>query len=69
MQFLQKAMERGVLYLLMEAEVVAELKSSLLKKIIVNYVYSFLKKIFKQDEDIMAIPRNRLMRVGITYEI
>ncbi|KAF8020946.1 hypothetical protein BT93_G1380 [Corymbia citriodora subsp. variegata] len=69
MQFVQKAMERGVVYLLGEAEVVAEPKSSWFKKIIVNYAYSFLRKNFRQGEKIMAIPRNRLLRVGMTYEI
>ncbi|XP_030461776.1 potassium transporter 5-like [Syzygium oleosum] len=69
MQFVQKAMDRGVVYLLGEADVVAEPKSSTLKKIVVNYVYSFLRKNFRQGEKIMAIPRNRLLRVGMTYEI
>ncbi|KAF8020947.1 hypothetical protein BT93_G1381 [Corymbia citriodora subsp. variegata] len=69
MQFVQKAMERGAVYLLGEAEVVAEPKSSVFKKIIVNYAYSFLRKNFRQGDKIMAIPRNRLLRVGMTYEI
>ncbi|KAK3421339.1 hypothetical protein EUGRSUZ_G01992 [Eucalyptus grandis] len=68
-QFVQKAMEKGAVYLLGEAEVVAEPKSSLFKKFIVNYAYSFLRKNFRQGEKIMAIPRNRLLRVGMTYEI
>ncbi|KAI6677292.1 hypothetical protein NL676_038088 [Syzygium grande] len=69
MQFVQRAMERGVVYLLGEAEVVAKPKSSLFKKIIVNYAYTFLRKNFRQGEKIMAIPRHRLVRVGMTYEI
>ncbi|KAF8019857.1 hypothetical protein BT93_G0522 [Corymbia citriodora subsp. variegata] len=69
MQFMQKAMEKGAVYLLGEAEVVAEPKSSLFKKFVVNYAYSFLRKNFRQGEKVMAIPRNRLLRVGMTYEI
>ncbi|KAK3421356.1 hypothetical protein EUGRSUZ_G02010 [Eucalyptus grandis] len=69
MQFVQKAMEKGAVYLLGEAEVVAEPNSSVFKKIIVNYAYSFLRKNFRQGDKIMAIPRNRLLRVGMTYEI
>ncbi|XP_030529272.1 potassium transporter 5-like [Rhodamnia argentea] len=69
MQYVQKAMERGAVYLLGEAEVVAEPKSSVFKKIVINYAYSFLRKNFRQGEKIMAIPRNRLLRVGMTYEI
>ncbi|XP_059446908.1 potassium transporter 5-like [Corylus avellana] len=69
MQFVQKQMENGVVYLLGEAEVVAEQKSSLLKKIVVNYAYNFLRKNFRQGGKVMAIPRSRLLRVGMTYEI
>ncbi|KAK9276737.1 hypothetical protein L1049_006273 [Liquidambar formosana] len=69
MQFVQKAMDEGVVYLLGEAEVVAEPKSSLFKKIVVNYAYNFLRKNFRQGEKMMAIPRGKLLKVGMTYEI
>ncbi|XP_021678668.2 potassium transporter 5 isoform X2 [Hevea brasiliensis] len=69
MQFVQKAMEKGVVYLLGEAEVVAEPKSSLFKKFIVNYAYGFLRKNSRQGEKLLAIPRTKLLRVGMTYEI
>ncbi|CAN0916867.1 Potassium transporter 5, partial [Linum grandiflorum] len=69
MQFVQKAMEKGVVYLLGEAEIVAEPKSSLLKKMVVNYVYSFLRKNFRGGEKGLAVPHSRLLRVGMTYEI
>ncbi|CAI0463734.1 unnamed protein product, partial [Linum tenue] len=68
-QFVQKAMEKGVVYLLGEAEVVAEANSSLLKKLVVNYAYSFLRKNFREGEKVLAIPQTRLLRVGMTYEI
>jgi len=69
MQFVQKAMEKGVVYLLGEAEVAAEPSSSLFKMIAVNYVYNFLRKNFRQGDKIMSIPRARLLRVGMMYEI
>ncbi|KAK6922481.1 Potassium transporter [Dillenia turbinata] len=69
MQFVQKAMEKGVVYLLGEAEVVAQHNSSLLKKIVVNNIYGFLRRNVRQGENVMAIPRSRLLRVGMTYEI
>ncbi|XWS39396.1 hypothetical protein CRYUN_Cryun18bG0050900 [Craigia yunnanensis] len=50
MQFVQKAMDEGVIYLLGEAEVVAKQNSSFIKKIIVDYVYNFLRKNFRQGE-------------------
>ncbi|XP_020212862.1 potassium transporter 5 isoform X2 [Cajanus cajan] len=68
-KFIDKALEKGVVYMLAEAEVVAHPNSSILNKIVVNYVYSFLRKNFRQGQNLMAIPRNRLLKVGMTYEI
>lgn len=56
-------------YLLGEAEVVTKQDSSFLKKFVVNYAYTFLRKNFRQGEKVMAIPKTRLLRVGMTYEI
>ena len=67
--FVQKAMEKSVVYMLGEAEVVAEPNSSILKKIVVNHIYDFLRRNFRQGENLMAIPRSKLLRVGMTYEI
>lgn len=67
--FVQRAMEKSVVYMLGEAEVVAEPNSSILKRIIVNDVYNFLRRNFRQGENLMAIPRSKLLRVGMTYEI
>lgn len=68
-KFIDKAMEKGVVYMLGEAEVVSHPNSSILSKIVVNYAYSFLRKNFRQGEYSMAIPRKRLLKVGMTYEI
>lgn len=69
MQFVEEAMERGVVYLMGETEVVAEENSFLLKKIAVNYAYSFLRNNFRQGDKTLAIPKSRLLKVGMTYEI
>ncbi|KAK7338228.1 hypothetical protein VNO77_18830 [Canavalia gladiata] len=68
-KFIDNALEKGVMYMLAEAEVVAHPNSSILNKIVVNYAYSFLRKNFRQGQNLMAIPRNRLLKVGMTYEI
>ncbi|XP_057718733.1 potassium transporter 5-like [Arachis stenosperma] len=68
-KFIDKAMEKGVVYMLGEAEVVAQSNSSFLNKIVVNYAYSFLRKNFRQGDKLMAIPRKRLLKIGMTYEI
>lgn len=69
MQFVQRAMNKGVFYLIGETEVVAEPNSSWFKKLIVNYAYGFLRKNFRQGEKLLAIPRTRLLKVGMTYEV
>ncbi|XP_051122488.1 potassium transporter 5 [Andrographis paniculata] len=68
-EVVQKAMEKGVFYLIGEAEVVAKAEASLLKKFVINYGYPFLRKNFRQGEKVLAIPQTRLLRVGMTYEI
>ncbi|KAM5568410.1 potassium transporter 5-like [Rosa sericea] len=69
MQFVQEAMDKGVVYLMGEAQVVAEEKSTWFKKIVVNYIYDFLRRNFRQSDKILAIPRTKLLRVGMTYDI
>ncbi|KAL8534976.1 hypothetical protein ACS0TY_010849 [Phlomoides rotata] len=69
MQAVDRAMDQGVFYLIGEAEVVANHESSLLKKLVINYAYSFLRKNFREGEKMLAIPRNKLLRVGMTYEV
>ncbi|GAB4847537.1 Potassium transporter 5 [Ancistrocladus abbreviatus] len=68
-QFVKNAMEKGVVYLLGETEVIAKDNSSFFKKIVINYVYDFLRKNFRKGDQAMAVPHGRLLRVGMTYEI
>ncbi|XP_075480933.1 potassium transporter 5-like [Primulina tabacum] len=69
MRFIDKAMDQGVFYLLGEVEVVAKKDSSLVKKIVINYAYTFLRKNFRHGEEMLAIPQKRLLKVGMTYEV
>ncbi|CAL4934538.1 unnamed protein product [Urochloa decumbens] len=68
-KIIQSEVNNGVVYILGETEVVAKPHSNLLKKIIVNYVYSFLRKNSRNGEKMLSIPRGQLLKVGITYEI
>ncbi|XP_073138729.1 potassium transporter 5-like [Henckelia pumila] len=69
MRFIDKARDQGVFYLIGEAEVVAKKDSSLLKKIVINYAYTFLRKNFRHGGKMLAIPQKRLLKVGMTYEV
>lgn len=68
-QLIDREVERGVVYLMGEANVSAQSKSSVLKKIVVNYVYSFLRKNLPAGHKALSIPKDQLLKVGITYEI
>jgi len=68
-QLIDKEVERGMVYLMGEANVTAKAKSSILKKIVVNYVYTFLRKNLTEGHKALAIPKDQLLKVGITYEI
>lgn len=68
-QLLQREMDAGVVHMLGETNVVAEANADLFKKIVVDYAYNFMRKNFRQPEKITCVPHNRLLRVGMTYEI
>ncbi|XP_044953434.1 potassium transporter 19-like [Hordeum vulgare subsp. vulgare] len=68
-RFVDAELERGVVYLTGEADVVAAPGSSVLKRIVVNYVYTFLRKNLRESHKALAIPKDQLLKVGITYEI
>jgi KUP system potassium uptake protein len=68
-KMVEREVDNGVVYILGETEVVAKPHSNLLKKIIVNYVYKFLRKNSRNGEKMLSIPRGQLLKVGITYEI
>ncbi|KAK8358016.1 hypothetical protein V6Z11_A05G456500 [Gossypium hirsutum] len=67
--FVERAADRGVVYLLGEAHVKAKQNSSILKKIIVDYVYTFLKNNYRRGEAQMMVSHTRLIRVGMSFEI
>lgn len=68
-EFIQRELEKGVVYILGETEIKAGPNSSFIKKIVVNYMYSFLRKNFRQGEKAFSIPRQQVLKVGMVYEI
>ncbi|ESQ56367.1 hypothetical protein EUTSA_v10024742mg [Eutrema salsugineum] len=65
----EKAREKGMVYLMGETEITAEKDSSLFKRFIVNHAYNFLKKNCREGDKALAIPRSKLLKVGMTYEL
>ncbi|KAL5198334.1 hypothetical protein ABZP36_001846 [Zizania latifolia] len=68
-RFIQREMEKGVVFIFGESEVVARPHSSLLKRLVVNYAYSFLRRNCRQGDKMLAIPKAQLLKVGMSYEI
>ncbi|KAF0924898.1 hypothetical protein E2562_014978 [Oryza meyeriana var. granulata] len=68
-RLIDREVDRGVVYLMGEANVSAGPKSSIMKKIAVNYIYTFLRKNLTEGHRALAIPKDQLLKVGITYEI
>jgi KUP system potassium uptake protein len=58
-----------IVYLIGENEVMASKGSSLFKIFAVNYAYNWLRRCVRQADEVFMIPRNRLLKVGMTYEV
>ncbi|XP_030463096.1 potassium transporter 5-like [Syzygium oleosum] len=60
---------KGIMYLMGHSEVIASSSSGLAKRLVINCLYSWLKRCVRQQEEAFNIPHKRLLKVGITYEI
>ncbi|KAG6703872.1 hypothetical protein I3842_07G106600 [Carya illinoinensis] len=65
----ENAWRAGVVHLIGENEVVAGKGAGLAKRFLINYGYNFLKKNLRQTENVYDIPRKRMLKVGMTYEL
>ncbi|XP_015891891.1 potassium transporter 5 [Ziziphus jujuba] len=63
------AWEAGVVHLVGENEVIASKGAGMGKRILINYAFNFLKKNLRQSDKVFDIPRKRLLKVGMTYEL
>ena len=64
-----KAWHAGIVHLIGETEVVAGKGSSVGKKILIDYAYTFLKRNLRESEKVLDIPHKRMLKVGMTYEL
>lgn len=65
----EKACRAGVVHLIGENEVVADKAAGIGKRILIDYVYNFLRRNLTQSEKVFDIPHKRMLKVGMTYEI
>ncbi|KAJ4953263.1 hypothetical protein NE237_030095 [Protea cynaroides] len=59
----------GIVYMFGESEVVASKVSSLGKKMIINCASNGLERCLRRQDEVFDIPRKRLLKVGMTYEL
>ncbi|CAA6659849.1 unnamed protein product [Spirodela intermedia] len=66
---LEESLGAGVVYLLGHSEVRTSEDSSLLKRLVVDYVYDFLKRNSRQGFEDLQIPNKNMLQVGMNYYI
>ncbi|KAG5522250.1 hypothetical protein RHGRI_034438 [Rhododendron griersonianum] len=66
---LREAMESGFTYLLGDGTVKAKKSSWFVKKLVINYFYTFLRKNCRGGAATMKVPHTNVMRVGMTYMV
>jgi KUP system potassium uptake protein len=67
--FVLKGKDAGVVYLLGNSVVKARSNSSFVKKLIINYAYSFLRRICRESNVTLNIPHESLLQVGMVYNV
>jgi KUP system potassium uptake protein len=65
----ENASRAGVVHLVGENEVIASKGAGIAQRILIDYAYNFLKKIFRQSEKVFDIPHKHMVKVGMTYEL
>lgn len=68
-EMVEMAAKLGVVHMIGESSVVAKKESKLVKKLAIDYGYSFLKRNVRRSDEVFDIPRARLLKVGMTYEL
>ncbi|KAI5065960.1 hypothetical protein GOP47_0018584 [Adiantum capillus-veneris] len=67
--FIARCKDAGVVYLLGNSEVRASKSSPGSKKFLVNHVYNMLKRNCRRPSAALIIPQERLLEVGMVYEV
>ncbi|KAF0899503.1 hypothetical protein E2562_019986 [Oryza meyeriana var. granulata] len=69
LEFLNRCKDAGVVHILGNTVVHARPDSGIIKKIAVNYVFAFLRKICRENSVIFNVPHESLLNVGQIYYI
>jgi len=69
LEFLNRCKDAGVVHILGNTVVQARRDSGIGKKVAVNYVYAFLRKLCRENSVIFNVPHESLLNVGQIYYI
>ncbi|KAK7821627.1 potassium transporter 5 [Quercus suber] len=64
-----KAWHAGIVHLMGETVVVASEGASMGKRIMINYAYNFLKRNLRGSKEVIDIPHERMLKVGMICEL
>lgn len=67
--FLEKARDAGVVYVLGDNDVHAKSDSWFFRRIVIDYIYSFLRRNCRTSALYLSIPKARLLKVGMEYYV
>lgn len=68
-EMVDEASRAGVVHLIGESEVVAGKGASIGKRILIDYGYNFLKRNLRQSDQLFGIPREKMLKVRMTYDL
>uniref|UniRef100_A0A0E0KV51 Potassium transporter n=1 Tax=Oryza punctata TaxID=4537 RepID=A0A0E0KV51_ORYPU len=69
LEFLNRCKDAGVVHILGNTIILARRDSGIIKKIAVNYMYAFMRKICRENSVIFNVPHESLLNVGQIYYI
>jgi len=68
-EVIEKAVGDGIVHLIGESEVTASEGSGIMKRILIDYAYDFVKRNLRQGDKVFDIPHKRMVKVGMTYQL
>ncbi|KAG5562376.1 hypothetical protein RHGRI_005199 [Rhododendron griersonianum] len=69
LEFLTKCMDAGVVHILGNTVVRARRGSNICKRVAINYIYAFLRKICRENSVIFNLPHESLLNVGQIFTV
>lgn len=67
--FIKKAKEAGIVYLIGHGDIRAKKESWFIKKLVINYLYAFLRRNCRKGTATLNVPHNNLIQVGMQHMV